>query len=105
MLTLLVPILISYLVETPKLAACSVHSQSLHDYALSRLMTIGPQYPTHFRSVMAAGPDMRSKLEEAVKNKQLNAPSGRKSQSAKKDGSQPTIPKIKLKTDFSNFAG
>ena len=108
MLSLLVPVLVSYLVDTPRLSACTQYVRTLHDHALARLMKIGPQYPAQFRSVMAAAPDMRTRLEAAVKAQQaLSGPAAMKHAiaMAKANGAKPAKPTIKLKTDFSNFAG
>jgi hypothetical protein len=45
MLTLLVPILISYLLEGQALRSANKYSLNLHEISLQRLMKIGPKYP------------------------------------------------------------
>lgn len=45
MLTLLVPILISYLLEAQALRSANKNSLALHDVSLHWLMKIGPKYP------------------------------------------------------------
>lgn len=45
MLMLLVPILISYLLEGQALRSANKHSITLHDASLQWLMKIGPKYP------------------------------------------------------------
>ena len=106
MMSMLVPILISFLLEPDKVGSASKPSHALHEYGLQRLMTIGPQYPAHFRNVMQASPELKSRLEAAVKAEQINAKTQTKQENQKLSGpSQPAKPSIKLKTDFSNFTG
>ena len=105
MLMVLVPLLVSFLSETSQLSSQSHLRRTLHDFALQKLVRIGPQYPTEFRSVMTAAPDLRSRLEAAVKAQQANQPASKvKSMSASK-AVTPAVqkPTITLKTDFSNF--
>lgn len=45
MLALLVPILISYLIDGSALQTATKHSISLHEVSLQWLMKIGPKYP------------------------------------------------------------
>lgn len=45
MLALLVPVLISYLLEGQALRSASKHSITLHEVSLQWLMKIGPKYP------------------------------------------------------------
>ena len=45
MLTLLVPILISFLLEPPQLRVASKFCVQLHEQSLQWLMKIGPKYP------------------------------------------------------------
>jgi hypothetical protein len=109
MLTLLVPMLVSYFNEDDKPNECfGKFSNKLHDYALQRLMKIGPQYPSDFRTVMQSCPELKLRLEGAVKASQLrhtntSAESAADLAAAKLAASQPTQPSIKLKMDFSNF--
>ena len=45
MLTLLVPILVNCLLESPALREANNFNRVLHDQCLQKLMKIGPQYP------------------------------------------------------------
>ncbi|XP_035795825.1 HEAT repeat-containing protein 5B-like isoform X2 [Anopheles albimanus] len=116
MLTLLVPILINYLDDSDdKLSTMqgpprskSKFVSALNDHAIQWLMKIGPKYPQEFKTLMAQAPQLRSKLEAAIKRNQLNA-SLQKSKSeaanaaARNSAAQQQKPTIQLKTDFSNF--
>lgn len=102
MLALLVPVLISFLLEGPALKDASKPCQTLHERSLQWLMKIGPQYPQEFKSLMAQSTEMRTKLESAIRTSQ------QAQQRVKVDGSSvkplpSQTPTIKLKTDFSNF--
>ena len=55
LLQLLMPILVSMLVEPELLASTSQHARKLHDNVLQRLIKVGPQYPAQFRHVMQVG--------------------------------------------------
>ncbi|XP_052870184.1 HEAT repeat-containing protein 5B isoform X2 [Anopheles cruzii] len=116
MLTLLVPILINYLDDQDKLQSVQQQQQrtkskyvaALNDHAIQWLMKIGPKYPQEFKTLMAQAPELRRKLEAAIKRNQLNA-SLQKSKSeaanaaARNSAAQQQKPTIQLKTDFSNF--
>ena len=107
-MSVLVPILVSLLVDPEFLGSTGKISRTLHEQVLVKLMKIGPAYPAHFRSVMQASPDLRLRLEAAVKAQQQLAQDTKASalaQSQKANASQPAKPSIKLKTDFSNFSG
>lgn len=108
MLGLLVPILINYLVDTNLLPSSSKYIRSLHDYALQHLIKIGPKYPQDFRMIMSQSPNLRNRLETSIReNAQLSNKSSTNSMTIQ-DGQRTDIdaePKIKLKTDFSNFKG
>ncbi|XP_061508694.1 HEAT repeat-containing protein 5B isoform X2 [Anopheles gambiae] len=118
MLTLLVPILINYLddPEEPKQLAPqqqqrtkSKYVTALNDHAIQWLMKIGLKYPQEFKTFMAQAPDLRRKLEAAIKRNQMNA-TLQKSKSeaanaaARNSAAQQQKPTIQLKTDFSNFS-
>ena len=109
MLTVLVPMLISYLIDTTDLPSAQPHSKSLHDHALQKLMRIGPQYPAQFRTVMQTTSELRTRLEAAVKAQQASAAaapiSTPKNLPQSKPAQQPSKPSITLKTNFSNFTG
>ncbi|XP_072169312.1 HEAT repeat-containing protein 5B-like [Diadema setosum] len=103
MVALLVPILIS-LLFTGDSATQTKQSRALHDHVLQRLMKIGPQYPNAFKSVMAASPDLKTKLESAI---HANAASKKAKQPSRQPSRSktPAAPSIKLKMNFSNFTG
>ena len=107
-MSVLVPMLVSYLLDGDTLKMANKTSVKLHDNALQSLMKIGPQYPAHFRSVMQSSPDLRSLLEGAVKVQKERGSStdGRDgSKAALAASSQPAKPTITLKTNFGNFTG
>lgn len=107
MLTLLVPILISYLLESHQLKSSSKLCHQLHDQALQWLMKIGPKYPQEFKTLMSQSPELRTKLETAIRNNQQT--SNQKLKNDMQNNAKATIvaaqqkPTIQLKTDFSNF--
>lgn len=106
MLTLLVPILISYLLEPHQLKTASKYCVQLHEQALQWLMKIGPKYPQEFKTLMSESPDLRTQLESAVRNNQQTSNQKYKNEmqnNAKANMSQQK-PTIQLKTDFSNFS-
>ncbi|XP_067680006.1 HEAT repeat-containing protein 5B-like isoform X1 [Haliotis asinina] len=104
LLALLVPILISYLLEEKSLTTASQPSRSLHEEALQKIMKIGPLYQEQFRMVMSMSADLKPRLEAAVKTNQA-AITRAKLQPTTKVISEPVKPTITLKTDFSNFTG
>lgn len=102
----LVPMLISFLLSETSLASCSAISKMLHDRALQHLKKVGPLYPSDFRLAMSSSPDLKLRLEAAVKESQTSKKSALANQQSLKQNSQvPTKPTITLKTDFSNFTG
>ena len=109
MMTVLVPMLVSYLLDPSEYRGSPPPWKVLHDHALQRLMHIGPLYPAQFRGVMQSSQDMRGRLESAVKAQQATSSlaSSKKSAAAAaamamQNSQKPTI---QLKTDFSNFTG
>ncbi|KAF3826502.1 hypothetical protein GH733_009027 [Mirounga leonina] len=97
LLALLVPTLISYLLDENSFASASTASKDLHEFALQNLMHIGPLYPHAFKTVMGAAPELKVRLETAVRASQASK--------AKAATRQPTptvhsAPTIKLKTSF-----
>ncbi len=62
MLSVLVPLLVSFLLE-PEMVASLKQKQTtdcaLHDHALATLMRIGPQYPAPFKSIVASNVDLK----------------------------------------------
>lgn len=103
MLTLLVPILISYLLEGQALRSANKYSLTLHETSLQWLMKIGPKYPQEFKKLMSQASNLRIRLENAIRAEQQNHQRTKiESNSSKQISNQ--IPSIKLKTDFSNFS-
>ncbi|XP_054269957.1 HEAT repeat-containing protein 5B-like isoform X2 [Macrosteles quadrilineatus] len=99
MLSLLVPILVDYLLESP---SANKHLWTLHEHCLQMLKQIGPQYPQEFKSIMAQSANLRTRLETAIRNSQTQ----KQSQTTQRTATQKTnitTPTIKLKTDFRNF--
>ncbi|XP_063929374.1 HEAT repeat-containing protein 5B isoform X4 [Zophobas morio] len=103
MLTLLVPILISYLLEGQALRSANKYSLNLHEISLQRLMKIGPKYPQEFKKLMSQTSDLRTKLESAIRSKQQNHIKIKNGVNVNKPIAN-HHPSIKLKTDFSNFS-
>ncbi|XP_029140007.1 HEAT repeat-containing protein 5A, partial [Protobothrops mucrosquamatus] len=92
-----IPILISFLLDENALGSISSSAKYLHEFALSYLMQIGPQYTSAFKKLMASSPSMKARLESAVKGNQESI----------KDKATPKHPKnpvkgssIQLKTNF-----
>ncbi|NP_001089557.1 uncharacterized protein LOC734613 [Xenopus laevis] len=97
LLALLVPTLISYLLDVNTFSSASQPSKDLHEFALQDLMRIGPLYPQAFKTVIGAAPELKARLETAIRASQAS-----KAQAASR---QPTpaiqsAPTIKLKTSF-----
>ncbi|EDV91239.1 HEAT repeat-containing protein 5B isoform X2 [Drosophila grimshawi] len=105
MLTLLVPVLIAYLAEPSKLRTLPKYQRQLHEQALHWLLKIGPKYPQEFKALMCQKPELRQKLEAAIRSQQQSINLAQKASEAQRNGllSKPQKPTIKLKTDFSNF--
>ena len=100
MLGLLVPILVALLLDSTSLPKGSKIAKTLHEQALQKLMKIGPKYPDPFRTVMTSSPDLKPRLEAAVRaNQTLVKPK----QPAVQPKVAPAKPLIKLRMDFSNY--
>ncbi|CAJ1067696.1 HEAT repeat-containing protein 5B isoform X2 [Xyrichtys novacula] len=98
LLALLVPTLISYLLDENAISSAPQVSKSLHDFALQNLMRIGPLYPAAFKIVIGAAPELKIRLESAIRANQASS----KAKAAARQA-QPTVqaaPTIKLKTSF-----
>ncbi|CAH1153655.1 unnamed protein product [Phaedon cochleariae] len=102
MLTLLVPVLISYLSE-PNTRNTTKYAQSLHDVSLQWLMKIGPKYPQEFKRLMMQSEGLRVKLENAIRINQTSQCKIKNEVNINQQLPSHT-PTIKLKTDFSNFS-
>ncbi|KAM9847930.1 LOW QUALITY PROTEIN: HEAT repeat-containing protein 5B [Aulostomus maculatus] len=98
LLALLVPTLISYLLDENAISSAPQVSKGLHEFALQNLMRIGPLYPAAFKIVIGAAPELKTRLESAVRANQANS----KAKAAARQA-QPAVqsaPTIKLKTSF-----
>ncbi|KAK7148026.1 hypothetical protein R3I93_012360 [Phoxinus phoxinus] len=98
LLALLVPTLISYLLDETSFPTAPSGSTGLHEFALQNLMHIGPQYPGAFKTVIGAAPELKTRLEAAIRSTQANS----RAQAAARQP-QPSVqaaPTIKLKTSF-----
>ncbi|KAF6103608.1 HEAT repeat containing 5B [Phyllostomus discolor] len=97
LLALLVPTLISYLLDENSFASANTASKDLHEFALQNLMHIGPLYPHAFKTVMGAAPELKTRLETAVRASQASKAKAATRQPAP---TMPSAPTIKLKTSF-----
>ncbi|XP_068088233.1 HEAT repeat-containing protein 5B isoform X2 [Hyperolius riggenbachi] len=97
LLALLVPTLISYLLDVNTFSSVSPSSEDLHEFALQNLMCIGPLYPHAFKTVMGAAPELKARLEAAIRANQASKAKAASRQPAPAIQSAPTI---KLKTSF-----
>ncbi|XP_078089813.1 HEAT repeat-containing protein 5A isoform X2 [Mustelus asterias] len=103
LVVLLLPMLISFLLDENVLTSAPSPAKSLHEFALQNLMRIGPQYPSIFQKVMGSSPTMKARLEGAVKGNQESVKAKTAAGQSKCLGK--TSPSIQLKTNFSNFEG
>ena len=97
----LVPTLVSQLHDATA-ASKDVTQQRLSDKSLAKLTAVGGQYPAQFRAIMQARPELRTRLEAAVKVQRSHVAAKRSAEAAAAD-SQSHKPSIQLKMDFSNF--
>ena len=106
LLSLLIPVLVSFLVDEKKYASVSKTTQAIHDDCLKRLVKIGPTYPEQFKNIMTTHVDLKLKLGLAIKHSQTLASSQKMEMAAnrQKASQQPAKPTIALKTNFGNFA-
>ncbi|XP_038585677.1 HEAT repeat-containing protein 5A isoform X2 [Micropterus salmoides] len=100
LVVILLPLLISFLLDENALGSAPAASRSLHEAALKDLMRLGPQHSAAFRSLIASSPHLKSRLEAAVKGNQesLNAKAS-SANSASRSGAK-SSPSITLKTNF-----
>uniref|UniRef100_A0A6Q2Y0Y9 HEAT repeat-containing protein 5A n=1 Tax=Esox lucius TaxID=8010 RepID=A0A6Q2Y0Y9_ESOLU len=96
LVAVLLPILISFLLDENALASASAPGRALHESALLDLMRIGPQHSSVFKALMASSPHMKARLEAAVKGNQetVNIKATQTPVPSK------TSPSIQLKTNF-----
>ncbi|XP_051881474.1 HEAT repeat-containing protein 5A isoform X2 [Pristis pectinata] len=101
LVALLLPILISFLLDENALTSAPNPAKSLHEFALHNLMRQGPQYPAIFQKLVGASPAMKARLEGAVKGNQESIKAKKAAGQSRCSGKK--SPSIQLKTDFSNF--
>ncbi|XP_067847513.1 HEAT repeat-containing protein 5A isoform X2 [Heptranchias perlo] len=101
LVALLLPILISFLLDENALTSAPNPAKSLHEFALQNLMRIGPQFPSIFQKLMGTSPAMKARLEGAVKGNQESLKAKTAAGQSKCPGTN--SPSIQLKTNFSNF--
>ena len=98
LLALLVPTLISYLLDDNAISSAPQISRGLHEFALQNLMRIGPLYPAAFKIVIGAAPELKTRLESAILANQ--ASNKAKALARLAQPAVPAAPTIKLKTSF-----
>ncbi|NXC38697.1 HTR5A protein, partial [Penelope pileata] len=96
LVTCLLPILISFLLDENALGSATNSTRNLHEFALQNLMQIGPQYSSVFKKLMASSPTMKARLESAVKGNQESI----KVKTAKLAKNPGKSSSIQLKTNF-----
>lgn len=100
-LSIIVPILIKFLQNKTDGSVTNKNVRSLHEQSIQILMKIGSQHPQEFKSFMLESPDLRLKLETAIKTN--NVANQRKEDVNKTVSINTATPTIKLKTNFGNF--
>ncbi|KAG7465627.1 hypothetical protein MATL_G00155510 [Megalops atlanticus] len=96
LVAVLLPILISFLLDENALASAPPAARALHDSALRDLMRLGPQNSTVFKALMTSAPSMKARLEAAVKGNQESL----KAKTAPHPATSKSSPSIQLKTHF-----
>ncbi|PVD26321.1 hypothetical protein C0Q70_13992 [Pomacea canaliculata] len=103
MVAVLVPILVSLLLDEKSIATANASRRTLSDVSLQKLLHQGQQYPEQFRQVMSMSVHLRPRLEAAVKLSQA-AQAQAKARTMSKTVAPPKKPTITLTMDFSkNF--
>ncbi|XP_041809707.1 HEAT repeat-containing protein 5A isoform X2 [Chelmon rostratus] len=97
---ILLPLLISFLLDENALASAPAASRSLHEAALKDLMRLSPQHSAVFRSLIASSPHLKSRLEAAVKGNQESLNAKASSANAAGRSAAKSSPSITLKTNF-----
>ncbi|XP_076604038.1 HEAT repeat-containing protein 5A isoform X2 [Chaetodon auriga] len=97
---ILLPLLISFLLDENALGSAPAASRSLHEAALKDLMRLGPQHSAVFRSLIASSPHLKSRLEAAVKGNQESLNTKASSANAAARSAAKSSPSITLKTNF-----
>ncbi|KAM4691047.1 HEAT repeat-containing protein 5A [Rhinophrynus dorsalis] len=96
LVSILLHLLISFLLDENTLCSASHCSRALHDFGLHSLTHFGACYPAQFRQLMSNSPALRSRLEAALRG---NQESLKPKVSAPKAGG-PGSHSIQLKTNF-----
>lgn len=99
MLSILVPVLIKYLQDRSDGFHANKNLLSLHEQSVQILLKIGSQYPQEFKSLMIETPELRLKLETAIKGTNAN----QRKEVNRTVSITTTTPTIKLKTNFGDF--
>nr|XP_046269809.1 HEAT repeat-containing protein 5A isoform X2 [Scatophagus argus] len=100
LVAVLLPILISFLLDENALGSAPATSRSLHEAALKDLMRLGPQHSAVFRSLIASSPHLKSRLEAAVKGNQESLNAKASSANTATHSTAKSSPSITLKTNF-----
>ncbi|XP_039598006.1 HEAT repeat-containing protein 5A isoform X3 [Polypterus senegalus] len=98
LIAILLPLLISFLLDENALVSSQSPARSLHEFALQNLMRIGPQHSAVFKNLMATSPAMKVRLEAAVKGNQESIKAKNAAHQSKPPGKH--SPSIQLKTNF-----
>ncbi|GBP42418.1 HEAT repeat-containing protein 5B [Eumeta japonica] len=105
LLRLLVPVTMSWVRPSAELGGAGAR-RALHELALQWLTRTGPKHPQEFKTIMQQSPELRLKLEAAVKANQ-QAAGGNAARAARGSRgaapARPAQPSIQLRTDFSDF--
>ncbi|XP_061631821.1 HEAT repeat-containing protein 5A isoform X3 [Phyllopteryx taeniolatus] len=101
LVAILFPALIAFLLDENALSSAPAPSRSLHRAALEDLVRLGPQHSAVFRSLMSTSPDLKSRLEAALKASQESASHAKTNAAADSPGGAvKSSPTITLKTNF-----
>ncbi|XP_064421043.1 HEAT repeat-containing protein 5A [Latimeria chalumnae] len=98
LVALLLPILISFLLDENALASATDPARNLHEFALQNLMRLGPQYISVFKHLMASSPATKARIEAAIKGNQESLKA--KTAATQSKSSMKSSPSIQLKTNF-----
>ncbi|KAM9355893.1 HEAT repeat-containing protein 5A isoform 2-T2 [Pholidichthys leucotaenia] len=100
LVAILLPLLISFLLDENTLGSAPAASRSLHEAALKDLMRLGPQHSAVFRSLITSSPHLKSRLEAAIKGSQQSVnPKGSNTNPTTRSTAK-SSPSITLKTNF-----
>ncbi|XP_040916672.1 HEAT repeat-containing protein 5A isoform X2 [Toxotes jaculatrix] len=100
LVAVLLPLLISFLLDENALSSAPPASRALHEAALKDLMRLGPQHSTVFRCLIASSPHLKSRLEAAVKGNQESLNAKASSANPTTHSTAKSSPSITLKTNF-----